>query len=136
MVLVNKVNSYILCGTKFVYIAFAIQCAFLAIRHFKDNIFLGIFSYFALINTTLVYGIIFDTAYKIPVNVSRLHEKLMLVSHQVEPGSWVKVVGREVKAVQAIRFKVGELSSIERNSSLVFISFVVSQVVALLVSFP
>ena len=135
MVLFNELNSGTLWGTKVVYMAFAIQCAFLAIRHFKSNIFLGIFSYFALFNIIFVYAILFDTAYKIPVKISTLHEKLMLASKRLRSPIRAKLVGQQAKALHAVRFKVGELSGVERNSSLVFIGFVVTQVVALLVSF-
>ena len=139
MILFNKINSGTLAGTKFVYIAFSIQSAFLVIRHFKANVLLGIFSCFALCNITVVYCIIFDAAYRIPVNMATLHEKLYLASkrlHTQFPSVELKSVGKEITALQTVRFIVGEFAAVERNSSLIFIGFVVTQAVALLVSVP
>ena len=138
MILFNKMNSGTLAGTKFVYISFSIQSAFLPVRHFKANILLGIFSYFALVNIVFVYCIIFDAAYKIPENMSALHGKLMLASKQLYSPLVVEVksVGKDIAALQTVRFKVAGFSAVERNSSLIFIGFVLTQAVALLVSFP
>ena len=135
-ILFNKVNSSTLWGTKFLYIAFAIQCAFLAIRYFHASIVLGILCYFALTNICIVYSVIFDTAYKIPVKVSMVQREAILMSKRLMNRTERQLVAKRVRSLKSVGIEIGGFETVARNASLSFVDFVVGQVVGLLVSFP
>ena len=142
--LANCVNRWTLYAIKFVMLTIAIHHGYVAIRHFNSNFAIGILSYFLAVNTIVAYAFIVDSAYKITELDRKIHRQFLFgLSLCRSPGGLAgprsirgrpnEVLRRQIMSVPEMSINVGSFHKVERNSTLIFISFVFSQLVALLV---
>ena len=143
VMLSNSVNRWTLYTIKFATLTVAIHHGYVAIRHFNSNIAIGVLSYFLAVNSIVPYAFIFDNAYKITELDRKIHRQFAFgLSLCRSPEGWARRSGKggpnellrkQIKSVPALSIYVGSFHKVERNSTLIFISFVLSQLVALLV---
>ena len=120
---------------KMLCMALTVHNGYLALRHFGANVAIGIYSCFLSINFIGFYRFVFDSAYKLPVGMEKVQQRLMGLTQKVGSRESGNELRKLVSSVPIIRVKVGSFHDVEKDATLNFIDFVVHQLVGLLVSF-
>ena len=97
---------------------------------------MGVFSYFVVVNVSVVYGVVFiRAAYDRPMSGAQAQRETLRLTTQDSLRYRKPMVRKQVEVLKPITMKVGRFKVVEMNASLEYGSFVVNQIVALLVSF-
>lgn len=131
--LFNKINALFLYSIKMVAIFIAVSHGFFAIRYFDRNAFLGIYNLYLCVNAQIAYCLTFQRAFRIPLGFIRCKQEICANIHTNQ--IMKKQIVAALASVPPVAIKVGSFHEVERNSTLIFMHFVVSQMVGLLIAF-
>ena len=129
----NKINATFLYCVKLVALFIAISHGYFTIKYFDRNAFLGMYNLYLCLNAQMAYGLMFKTAFGIPNGVKGCRKEVLERCKGGKNGRGV-YVAKALESVPAIGVEVGSFHEVERNSTLIFINFVVTQMVGLLIS--
>ena len=129
----NKINATFLYSLKLVALFIAVSHGYFAIKYFDRNAFLGMYNLYLCVNAQVAYGLTFKRAFGIPEGVKDCRKEILERCEGGKSGRTV-YVAKAVASIPAIGVKVGSFHEVERNSTLMFINFVVSQMVGLLIA--
>lgn len=146
MALSNNVNAWTLYCIKLACMTIAIHHGYIAIRHFHANVPIGILSYFLAVNTAVAFGAMSDNAFKLTRRAQDLRQQIeanMVTDSSVRRSGFVRgletelrLVRRLLRSLPGLHVKMGCFGAVERKSTMIFIGFVIGQIVNLLVTFP
>ena len=129
--MLNNLNSHLIFIGKLTAISLCTLSGYAAVAHFREHPIFGIMYYAILLDTTLIYTMVYDKAFKIPrwfqetTNFALLHLR----------GKRRDIFSRQIRSIPRTGIKVGNFHTMERVSTLVFIDFVVRNIVNLLVAY-
>ena len=127
----NELNSYLIFTWKLVSISTCITCGFAAIAHFSDQIVFGIMYYVLLLDAAFLYTIIYEKAFKIPRLFDETASRARLHMGRTRRDGFSK----QISSIPSAGIIVGHFHKMERTSTLIFINFVVTNIVSMLVAF-
>ena len=138
MILFNNNLKLIIYYTKLIALAASIIGGFGSIKMLRqDNyLFLGIFGNFFVLGI-LIFTILFDRTQEITAAVEELKVEILLSSRKVRSMRSqiiIKEVEKIIKSVQVLKIRAG-VEYIERESTLIFLQYVLEQIVSLLIAF-
>ena len=131
--IVNEVNSYVIYSWKSICVFMCVGAGYAAIAHFTDYPVFGVLYHVIAVFAAFVYIFSFDQAFKIPSLFEYAAKEAMLHARIGNPES-VKIFKLQIKSIPRIGIKVGEFHMMERQSTLLFVDFVLGQIVSLLVA--
>ena len=133
--LVNVENRNLIFSWKLLSIGMCIISGSAAIAHFSDNPVFGVLYYSLLFDVALFYTIPYEMAFKIPNLITDAKSLLRVQASRQGNRVRRKMLHRQVGSIQSEGIKVGEFHTLERTSTPVFLHYVVSNIVSMLVAF-
>ena len=133
--LLNTVHENIIFTWKLLSIGVSITCGYAAIAHFQDYPIFGFMYYVLFIDASVIYMLIYEKGFKVPdtfhkaKKTLRLHGKMCGRTHQ-----W-KILDRQLASIPSVGIKVGEFHMLERTSTPVFLHYVLTNIVNMLVAY-
>ena len=115
-------------------IGIAVLSGFGAVVSFRDHPIFGTCSTIICIEFLLVYGIVYEKAFAIPSGIA-LGKRLMQAQIQMKMcgKGEKKFLLKQMGTIPAFGIRVGSFHTLERNSTPLFIDFVLRNLVGLLV---
>ena len=135
ILLFNLVNRHVIFTTKLLSIVVSITSGYAAIAHFKDYPIFGVMYYILFIDITLTYTLIYEMGFKVS---STFHKaKNLLQFHAAKNGNAFerRILRKQIMSIQSVGIKVGEFHMLERTSTPVFLHYILTHIVNMLVAF-
>ena len=131
----NKVNRYLIFTYKVLSLGMTIVSGYAAIAHFRDHPMFGAMFYTLFCDGTLVYGLLYESAFKVPELFRRARSLLRLQGNGARFGFQRKMLARQASSIQPVGIKVGDFHTLERLSTPMFLHYVLNNVVSMLVAY-
>ena len=136
----NTIYQNLIFTWKIVALSFCIISGYAAIAHFKEHPVFGIMYYSLLVEVTLAYNLIHGKAFKTPALFKQAVDAELMrlgTDQKWQTGKAVqrKVLARQFRSILSLGFKVGQFHTLERMSTPIFLDFVTSNIVSMLVAF-
>ena len=113
----------------------SISSGYAAIAHFWDYPIFGIMYYVIFSDTTLIYVVIYGKGFQIPEVFIKAKNLIRSQANRCRGSVRRKTVERKLLSIPAVGIEVGEFHTLERTSSPVFLDYVLTNVVSMLVAF-
>lgn len=107
------------------------MCGYGAIAHFGEHPVFGVMYYDILFNIIFIYTLIFERAFKIPQLFDQATKHALLRMR----GNGTPVLSRQLLSIPPIGVQVGHFHKMERVSTLIFVDFVLTNIVSMLVAY-
>ena len=136
--LVNVVNKNLIFVWKMLSLGTTIGSGYAAIAHLKDRPVFGIMYCTIFCDCAIVYCFLYGKAFEIPNLFQRAQELLLFRVRQnggAKPRMDTLIMLRRIRAVQPGGIKVGEFHMMERTSTPVFLHYVSTNVVSMLLAY-
>ena len=133
--MVNVINSYIIFTFKLICIGMCIVCGYAAIAHLKEHPIFGIMFYFLFFDHVLTYASLYEKAFRIPVLFQEARRLLRLRSRDERVPARRKILKMQLESIPTVGIKVGTFHMMERESTPVFLNYVLTNVVNMLVAY-
>ena len=136
--LVNMFNvghkNVIYC-IKLFCIVLAVVNGYVAIAHGGENKIFGLLTFCMLCDTMILYPLVYQKAFAIPVGVDRLKGDLRMKMRMCagNAGMGARAVEMQVRSIPSVGLRVGDFHVLERLSTPIFIDYVIRNIVNLLV---
>ena len=134
--LVNIVNQDLIFTWKLLSLGVCIASGYAAISHFGDHPVFGIMYCMLFVDSALIYILIYDKAFKVPALFGRA-KMLIDLTAGVQGGKQRcqrMILKRQLAGIPQVGIKVGEFHTLERNSIPLFLDYVLTHVVGMLVA--
>ena len=130
----NTAHCYLIFLLKLCCITLCILNGYAAIAHFSEHPVFGILYYIMMLDLTLLYSIVYEKAFEIPSRFTQAVQKILvhLPKGRNRKG---QAVAKQLRSISKLGIQVGEFHTFERASTPVFIDFVVTNVVNMLVAY-
>ena len=119
---------------KLLSIGVCIVSGYAAVAHFRDYPVFGLMYYGILFDVALFYTIPYEKAFKIPALFGQV-KSLLQVQASALGVAERRIVRRQGISIRPEGIKVGEFHTLERTSTLVFMNYVLCNIVNMLVAF-
>lgn len=135
VLLFNIVNRNFIFTLKLLAIGIAITSGYAGIAHFKDYPIFGIMYYVLFIDVTIMYMLMYEKGFQVTDMFQ--HAKKLLQFQTTKNGrvGGRKILEKQFKSIPPVGIKVGEFHMLERTSTPVFLNYVLTNVVNMLVAF-
>ena len=134
LTLQNVVNQHLIFTWKLVSIGDRIVSGYAAIAHFSDHPIFGLMYYVIFFDILLIYPLVYGNAFRIPAMFEDVKVLLRLCGlRYTERVQW-KILTRSVNSIPAVGVKVGDFHTLERTSTPIFLNYVLTNVVNMLVA--
>ena len=127
----NKLHRYLIFTWKLLSITGSILLGFAAIAHFQELPVFGIVYCISLLDFVFLYAFIYEKAFKIP----QLFDEAALRAELYMCGNRKDGFRKQISSIQPAAITVGRFHQMERASTLIFMNFVVTSIVSMLVAF-
>ena len=135
MTLLNIVNRQVIFTWKLVSIGAGIVCGYAAIAHFGEYPVFSIMYCVMLFDDVLIYTLMYEKAFRIPVLLETAKIRLQVCSIKYRNRAQKKLLKARVNSIPAVGVKVGDFHTMERASTPVFLHYVLTNVVNMLVAY-
>ena len=133
--LLNIVHENIIFTFKLLAISVSIVCGYAAIAHFEDYSVFGMMYYVIFMDTTMIYMLIYENGFKVADKFHSAKSTLRLRARgRGRPNEW-KVLGRQLMSIPPVGIKVGNFHMLEKTSIPVFLHYVLTNIVNMLVAY-
>lgn len=129
--LVNDVNSYLIFTCKLAALSICILSGYAAIAHFSEQPIFRIMYYVILFDVIFIYTLIYDKAFKIPELFGQVAASALLEIR----GKRKNYLRRQIFSIPRAGNKVGNSHKMERESTLIFMNFILNNIVSMLVAY-
>ena len=135
MTLLNSVNRQLIFTWKLFALGAGIFCGYAAIAHFHDHPIFGVMYYVFLINSVLIYTQMYEKAFQVSAQLEGV--KRLMKRRGINYGSQVqrKLLVRRINSIPLVGVKVGDFHVMERTSTPVFLHYIVTNIVNMLVAY-
>ena len=116
-------------------IGFGIISGYAAIAHFTDHPVFGIMYYILLVDLVLVYSIIYAKAFRVPLLIRNATMSLEVFANGIGNKAERNFLRKQVKAIPPQGIQVGRFHTLERTSTPVFLHYILTNVVNMLVAY-
>ena len=129
----NKAHCYLIFLLKLCAITLCILNGYAAIAHFSEHPVFGTTYYAMLLDMSLLYSIVYEKAFQIPSQFTQAVQEILvhLPKGRNRKG---QAVAKQLRSISKLGIKVGEFHTFERASTPVFIDFVITNVVNMLMA--
>ena len=140
MGILNIVNRNVIFAWKLVSLGIAIGGGYATIAHFTDQPVFGIMYCLTFLDSTIFYCLLYGRAFQIPILFRKATALLLLRVRQQQQRRGERLMDmsfmmRRVRAIQPVGIKVGDFHIMERTSTPVFLHYVLTNVVSLLLAY-
>ena len=135
ILLFNTVNRHVIFTGKLLCICVGITSGYAAIAHFKDHLIVGVMYCVLFTNVFLSYSLIYGKGFKVSDTFQRAKNLLRLNATKNGRSFERKILEKQLKSIPAVGIKVGEFHMLERTSTPVFLHYVLTNIVNMLVAF-
>ena len=133
--LFNMINCWYLQLMKWGFLISTILHGYVGIRLRQNNVLIAAYGATVYIIITVIYCGTFHKAYRLQELQKKLKRELKAECGKLSQGSMVRKENfKAVNALSCPGLKVGQFHEMERQSALIFIDFVHTQIISLLVS--
>ena len=133
--LVNIVHCNLIFTWKLLCIGLGIINGYAAIAHFGEHPIFGVLYYVIWIDCAIIYTVIYEKAFKVPDLITKTKTAFRLRERGMRNKAARNVFERQVKSVQPMGIAVGEFHTLERTSTPVFVDYVLTNIVNMLVAY-
>ena len=133
--LVNDLNRDLIFVWKQLSLGVCIITGYAAISQFEKHAIFGVMYCILFLDVTLFYTVIYDRAFKVPELFVVAKSSLSLMANKLGNPVQRKVTMRKIKSIPPVGIKVGEFHMLERTSTPIFLNYVLTNVVNMLVAF-
>ena len=119
---------------KLLCIAGSIVNGYGAIVHGREDVVFLLFTSCVTFDLVLFYALVYEKAFAIPDGFERVKQALTYEIQVMQNGRRKKILGKQLKAVRSVGLKVGDFHVLERESTPVFVDYVLRNIVNLLVT--
>ena len=131
----NTANRHFIFTTKLLTISVGIVSGYAAVAHFKDHLISGVMYYVLFIDVSFIYALIYEKGFKVSDTFQRTKNLLRFHAARHERSFERRILEKQLMSIPTIGMKVGEFHMLERTSTLVFLDYVLKNVVNMLVVF-
>ena len=131
--LLNMVHENTVFTFKLFSIGTCIVTGYVAIAHSQDYPVFGIMYYAIFIDCFLVYMLIYEKGFKVPDMFRKAKRTLRLRAQG--RGRAHEILKRQLMSIPAVGIKVGDFHMLERTSTPVFVDYILTNVVNMLVAY-
>ena len=132
--LLNIVNRHLIFTWKLLSIGIAIISGYAAIAHFGEYPIFGIMYYVMLFDMMLIYPTLYGQTFKIPALMTKAKALLVVRSGRLREKAQGRLLRREVMSIPSVGIKVGDFQVLERATTPIFLHYVVTNIVSMLVA--
>ena len=133
--LLNSGHENIIFTCKLTSIGISIFCGYAAIAHFEDYPIFGIMYYTVSVNASLIYMLIYEKGFKVLDMFHRAKNTLRLRGSRYGRRHQWKILDRQLLSIPSVGIKVGDFHMLERTSTPIFLHYVVTNIVNMLVAY-
>ena len=133
--LFNAVHQNLIFTWKLLSIGTSIVSGYAAIVHFQDYPVIGVMYCVLLINASLIYMLLYENGFKVPEKFHKAKSTLRLRGSGRGRGKNWKVLDRQLMPIPSVGIKVGEFHMLERTSTPLFLHYVLTNIVNMLVAY-
>lgn len=133
--LLNTVFESVIFTWKLVSIGAGIVCGYAAIAHFQDYPIFGVMYYVIFMDGSLTYMFIYEKGFKVPDMFHRAKNLLRLHSSRCGRTRQWQILDKQLMSIPSVGIKVGNFHTLERTSTPVFLNYVLTNVVNMLVAY-
>ena len=133
--MLNTVNRHLVFTWKLISIGVGIVAGYSAIAHFKDHPIFGVMYYVAMVDVILAYSIIYAKAFKVPLLVQNVTILLEVIANRLRNKTERKILRKKVRAIPPLGIQIGNFHMLERMSTPIFLHYVLSNIVNMLVAY-
>ncbi|CAG7722147.1 unnamed protein product [Allacma fusca] len=131
----NASNSNLQIAQILWYFCEAILLGYSGVRLIREDIVLGLLFVVIGLNAVAFYIFTYEPAFGIPDMMEEFKSQLLELASLCEKDRELAVACKRVKSVQSIGIKAGNAMAMHRSSPLIFVDFVVQNIVALLLAY-
>ena len=134
ILLFNLANRHVIFAEKLLCIGIAITSGYAAIAHFKDYPIFGVMYYVLFINVTFSYTLIYEKGFQVLDTFQEAKTQLRLHAIRHGRAGGRKTLEKQFRSVAPVGIKVGDFHVLERTSTPIFLLYVLTNVVNMLVA--
>ena len=131
--ILNIVNQNVIFTLKLLCLFLSIVCGYATIAHFNEYPIFGVMYFVLFVDASLIYMILYETAFKVPALFEQAKVQLRLRARAVYGRPERNVLDRQIMSIPPVGVKVGNFHMLERTSTPVFLDFVLTNIVSMLV---
>ena len=133
--LLNLVNRNLIFTVKLLAIGICILSGYAAVAHFEDYPVFGVMYYVLFFEVGMVYTTLYAKAFKVPDLFGEAKALLRVRIGRLANRAERKIWQMEVMSIPSVGIQVGEFHTLERTSTPVFLHYVLSNMVNMLVAY-
>ena len=135
MELLNVVNQHLILMIKFLSLGIGIMSGYAAVAHFGDHPIRSIAYIIMFLDSTLFYTLVYDKAFHTPDLISKVKAVFRGNLSRERNVFQRKIMQKRLLSIPLLGIKVGQFHTMERTSTPVFLDYVLSTVVSMLVAY-
>ena len=128
--MLNNVNCNMIFAWKLMSISGSIVCGYAAIAHFGEHPIFGVMYYFLLVDCTFIYTVLYGKAFKIPQLFDKAASCALLRTRRNRTNGFRK----QILSIRRSGIRVGDFHQMERTSTLIYVNYVLTNIVNMLVA--
>ena len=131
----NLVNRNVIFTFKLFCIGTCIVSGYAAIAHFEKYPIFGVVFYVIFFDALQIYVVLYEKGFKVPALFEKAKDELMLRSSEKLGKAERNMLQMQLRSIPSMGIKVGEFHMLERNSTPVFLHYVLTNIVNMLVAY-
>ena len=135
MTLLNIVSRELIFTWKLLSLGVGIFSGYAAIAHFNHQPVFGVMYYAMLFDCVLIYTQVYEKAFRLPSQLERVKTLLKLRGTNYGNRAERKLLSRRVNSIPAMGVRVGDFHVLERTSTPLFLHYVLTNIVNMLVAY-
>ena len=132
--IINEVNRYMIFSWKCLCMGACIGAGYAAIAHFSEYPIFGVMYYLVLFNSTFIFIVSYDKAFGIPELFKEATQTALLRFRRGRREDF-NIFKRQMRSIPRGGIKVGDFHVFERESTPIFVHFVLNNIVTMLVAY-
>ena len=135
IVMLNNVNRNLIFTWKLICIGGGIVAGYAGIAHFTEHPVFGVMYYILLLDFVLIYCITYAKAFKVPLLFREATVGLEVFASKLGNKAQRFTLRKQLRAIPRMGIQVGSFHTMERTSTPVFLGYVLTNIVNMLVAY-
>ena len=135
LTLLNGANKNLIFMWKLLSIASCIFSGYAVIAHFSEHPIFGTMYACLFLNLSSAHILVYGQAFRVPALLATVKRLLIICALRYRTKLQRKLFMRRVNSIPEVGIKVGELHTMDRTSTPVFMHYLLTNVVSMLVAF-
>ena len=133
--MLNTVNRNLIFTCKLLCIGAGIFSGYAAIAHFNHHPIFGVMYFIVFLDLVLIYCIIYAKAFKVPLLVREATLRLEMLANRLGNKTRRDTLRKQLRSIPPLGIQVGSFHTLERTSTPVFLHYVLTNIVNMLVAY-